>query len=172
MRIIPLPTRAESAFTDRVLRFVATVISPAPHQPFEVVERKLRDLQPAEVLIRVHASGICNSDHFVHEGSWPGLSYPLVPGHEVIGRIAAVGSELKDDMRLKEGSLVGVGWNGGWCGRCEWCRKGQFSYCVKGEVTGFTRDGGHAEYMYAPETCKPILKMFVSDPILRPLSQR
>lgn len=136
-----------------------TVISPAPQKPFEVIERTLRDLKPTEVLIRVHASGICNSDHFVRDGSWPGLSYPLVPGHEVIGRIAAVGYELKEDTRLKEGSLVGVGWNGGWCGRCEWCRKGEFPYCVKGAVTGFTHDGGHAEYMYAPETCQYLLQV-------------
>lgn len=122
---------------------------------WDIVERPIRELGPNEVLIRVHASGICSSDHFVKEGTWPGLTYPRIPGHEVVGRIAELGSAIKErngDGRFKIGALVGAGWNGGYCNRCDFCRKGEYWTCTQGGVTGFTFDGGHAEYMYADET--------------------
>lgn len=83
------------------------------------------------------------------------MKFPCVTGHEVVGRVAGVGAGLssKDrEGRYKLGALVGVGWNGGYCGRCEPCRTGNAFMCKEGQVTGFTFDGGHAEYMYAPET--------------------
>lgn len=128
----------------------------APHAPWDIVTLPLRAPAPTEVLVRVHASGICNSDHFVKEGTWPGLAYPRVPGHEVVGRIAAVGDALVNARgagdRFAIGALVGVGWNGGYCGRCGPCRRGEFWTCDVADVTGFTFDGGHAEYVYVPET--------------------
>ncbi|KAG5222625.1 cinnamyl alcohol dehydrogenase [Salix suchowensis] len=65
-----------------------------PNSPWEIIEVPLRAPKDNEVLIRVHASGVCNSEHFVKEGTWPGLQYPRTPGHEVIGRVAAVGSRI------------------------------------------------------------------------------
>ncbi|KAI1830547.1 hypothetical protein DTO006G1_5460 [Penicillium roqueforti] len=128
----------------------------APQSTWDVITLELRDPAPTEVLVRVHASGICNSDHFVKDGAWPGLQYPRIPGHEIIGRIAGVGSELLQSPVNKErfaiGALVGVGWNGGYCNQCDYCRKGQFWTCRNVDYTGFTIDGGHGEYMYAPYT--------------------
>ena len=78
----------------------------------------------------------------------PGIQYPRVPGHEVIGVIDAVGSDVP---RWKAGQRVGVGWNGGYCGYCDNCRRGDFFTCqTSTDVTGVTRDGGYAEYMLAP----------------------
>ncbi|PBK63959.1 GroES-like protein [Armillaria solidipes] len=129
---------------------------PTPGSPWEVVTRSIRDPEPNEILIRVHASGVCNSDHFVKDGSWPGLKYPRVPGHEVVGRIAGIGSDIKakdgESGRFKLNGLVGVGWNGGFCNRCDNCRQGEFWTCKHAAYTGFSHDGGHAEYVYAPET--------------------
>jgi len=133
-----------------------TVSCIGPNSAWELVTKELREPAPDEVLIRVHASGICNSDHFVKDGAWPGLAYPRITGHEVVGRIAGVGSAITaahgENGRFRVGSLVGVGWNGGYCNKCDYCRQGEFWACVNGGVSGFTFDGGHAEYMYAPET--------------------
>jgi D-arabinose 1-dehydrogenase-like Zn-dependent alcohol dehydrogenase len=95
----------------------------------------------------VLACGICHSDSLVKEGAWPGIQYPRVPGHEVAGVIDAVGAGV---TQWKPGERVGVGWHGGYCGRCDPCRRGDFFACVTGQVTGLTFDGGYAEYMIAP----------------------
>ncbi|KAI0058235.1 GroES-like protein [Artomyces pyxidatus] len=121
----------------------------APRAPWTTVQVPVRAPAPHEVFIKVHASGICNSDHFVYQGLWPGLSYPRTPGHEVVGRVVSVGEGVPAG-RFSEGELVGVGWNGGYCGACSACREGEFWDCEKHPVTGITQDGGHAEYMYVP----------------------
>jgi len=100
-----------------------------------------------QVRIKVEACGICHSDLFVKEGAWPGLQYPRVPGHEVAGRIDAVGVNVTE---WKKGQRVGVGWHGGHCFVCKHCRRGDFTMCVNRKVTGFDFDGGYAEYMVAP----------------------
>jgi D-arabinose 1-dehydrogenase-like Zn-dependent alcohol dehydrogenase len=83
-------------------------------------------------------------------GLFPGIQYPRVPGHEVIGIIEAVGPNVP---RWKVGQRVGVGWNGGYCGYCDSCRRGNFFACETSTlVTGITRDGGYAEYLVAPTT--------------------
>ncbi|KAF8884640.1 chaperonin 10-like protein [Infundibulicybe gibba] len=128
------------------------VVCPTPQAPWETITRKLTQPTADQILIRVHASGICASDHFVKEGTWPGLKYPRTPGHEAIGRIAAIGPALQDDKRFKLGGLVAAGWNGGYCNKCQYCRTGDFWCCAAGDFTGFTFDGGHAEYLYAPST--------------------
>jgi alcohol dehydrogenase, propanol-preferring len=97
--------------------------------------------------VKVEACGICHSDVFVKEGGWPGLQYPRVPGHEVAGRIEAVGINV---MEWKQGQRVGVGWHGGHCFVCTQCRRGDFAMCVNRKVTGFDFDGGYAEYLVAP----------------------
>jgi D-arabinose 1-dehydrogenase-like Zn-dependent alcohol dehydrogenase len=83
----------------------------------------------------------------VKEGYWPGLQYPRIPGHEVAGVIDEIGSAV---TTWKKGQRVGVGWYGGHCGVCIACRHGNFISCRNGGVTGFTHDGGYAEYMVAP----------------------
>ena len=119
-----------------------------PSGPFELVERDLPEPQPGWVRIKVEACGVCHSDSLVKEGLWPGIQYPRVPGHEVIGRVDAVGERVKP---WKNGQRVGVGWHGGNCGYCEHCRRGEFFACtVSLLTTGLSFDGGYAEYMVAP----------------------
>ena len=116
--------------------------------PFEFVERDIPDPGPGYVRIKVQACGICHSDSYTKEGYWPGIQYPRIPGHEVIGVIDAVGPGVP---RWKPGQRVGVGWNGGYCGYCDTCRRGDFFACeTSTDVTGVTRDGGYADYMLAP----------------------
>ena len=92
--------------------------------------------------------GICHSDSLVKEGHWPGLQYPRVPGHEVVGVVDAVGAGVG---QWKAGQRVGVGWHGGHCGHCDACRSGNFFGCqVALQITGLSFDGGYAEYMAAP----------------------
>ena len=117
--------------------------------PLEVVERDVPDPGRGEVRIRVQACGICHSDAITKDGGFPGLAYPRVPGHEVVGVVDALGADV---ARLAVGERVGVGWNGGWCGRCDPCRRGDFFACqTSTRVTGITGDGGYAEYMTAPQ---------------------
>jgi D-arabinose 1-dehydrogenase-like Zn-dependent alcohol dehydrogenase len=99
------------------------------------------------VRIKVQACGICHSDSFVKEGTYPGIQYPRVPGHEVAGVIDAVGPSVTG---WAPGQRVGVGWSGGYCGQCDHCRRGDFFACVTGQVTGISFDGGYGEYMVAP----------------------
>jgi D-arabinose 1-dehydrogenase-like Zn-dependent alcohol dehydrogenase len=102
-----------------------------------------------EVRVQVEACGICHSDVLVKEGLWPGLQYPRVPGHEIAGRIDAVGDNVS---AWRPGQRVGVGWHGGHCLVCAQCQRGDFAMCVHRKVTGVDFDGGYAEYMLAPVT--------------------
>jgi D-arabinose 1-dehydrogenase-like Zn-dependent alcohol dehydrogenase len=116
--------------------------------PLELIERDIPEPRPGWVRIKVEACGICHSDSLVKEGLWPGIEYPRVPGHEVIGVVDAVGEGVKPS---KSGQRVGVGWHGGNCGYCDHCRRGDFFACeVALLTTGISFDGGYAEYMVAP----------------------
>jgi len=113
---------------------------------FEMVEREIVEPGAGQVRIRVEAAGVCHSDSFVADGAWPGIPYPRVPGHEIAGRIDAIGPEVKD---WKIGDRVAVGWFGGNCGRCEPCRRGDLVNCANLIITGLTVDGGYAEMAIA-----------------------
>src|SRR6059036_507104 len=116
--------------------------------PLELVERDIPEPQPGWVRVKVEACGICHSDSLVREGLWPGIEYPRVPGHEVIGAVDAVGNRVKP---WRTGQRVGVGWHGGNCGYCDNCRRGDFFACTVALLTtGISFDGGYAEYMLAP----------------------
>jgi D-arabinose 1-dehydrogenase-like Zn-dependent alcohol dehydrogenase len=113
--------------------------------PFEIVEREIPEPASGMVRIKVQACGICHSDEVTKQGQFPGIQYPRVPGHEVIGIIDAVGQNVP---RWKIGQRVGVGWNGGYCGYCDSCRRGNFFACQTSTLaTGVTSDGGYADYM-------------------------
>ncbi len=119
-----------------------------PGGPFEIVEREIPQPGAGQVRIKVQACGICHSDSLVKEGHWPGLQYPRIPGHEVVGLVDAVGAGV---AQWKPGQRVGVGWHGGHCGYCDSCRSGDFFACkVALQVTGISFDGGYAEYLVAP----------------------
>jgi D-arabinose 1-dehydrogenase-like Zn-dependent alcohol dehydrogenase len=116
---------------------------------WELVERDVPAPGAGQVRVKVDACGICHSDVLVKDGLWPGLQYPRVPGHEVAGRIDAVGDNV---TAWANGQRVGVGWHGGHCFVCDQCRRGDFAMCINRKVTGFDFDGGYAEYMIAPAT--------------------
>src|SRR5881394_1326164 len=119
-----------------------------PGGAFEIVERDVPQPGPGSVRIKVQACGICHSDSLIKEGQWPGLKYPRVPGHEVVGIIDAVGAGVS---QWKPGQRIGVGWHGGHCGHCDACRSGDFFGCpVALQITGISFDGGYADYMLAP----------------------
>src|SRR5258708_36694906 len=118
-----------------------------PGGNFELVERNIPEPARNQVRIKVEACGICHSDMLVKEGYWPGLQYPRVPGHEIAGRIDAVGTDVTN---WKPGQRVGVGWHGGHDFTCDACRRGDFINCQSEKITALTHDGGYAEYMVSP----------------------
>src|SRR5947207_6295459 len=120
-----------------------------PGGDWELIERDGPAPSNGEVRVKGEACGICHSDSLVKEGLWPGLQYPRVPGHEIAGRIDAVGENV---TTWTKGQRVGVGWHGGHCFVCEQCRRGDFAMCVNRKVTGIDFDGGYGEYMIAPVT--------------------
>jgi len=121
---------------------------PRPKGTFEIVEREIPEPNPGSVRIKVQACGICHSDSVTKEGLFPGIQYPRVPGHEVIGVVDAVGQGV---ARWKSGQRVGVGWHGGHCGYCDSCSRGDFFACQTSTlVSGISFDGGYADYMIAP----------------------
>ena len=111
-----------------------------------VVERPISEPGPGQVRIRVEACGICHTDAATISGTYPGLTLPRVPGHEVVGRIEALGSGVS---RWKIGQRVGVGLIAGEDGVCEPCRRGDTVNCQNPVVLGVTVDGGYAEVMIA-----------------------
>jgi alcohol dehydrogenase/propanol-preferring alcohol dehydrogenase len=118
--------------------------------PLELVERAVPEPGPNRVRVAIDACGVCHSDALVKTAALPGMVFPRVPGHEVIGRIDAVGPGVE---RWAIGERVGVGWHGGYCGQCDPCRRGKFFACVTGPpITGISHDGGYGEYMIAPVT--------------------
>jgi D-arabinose 1-dehydrogenase-like Zn-dependent alcohol dehydrogenase len=115
--------------------------------PLVLVERPMPEPGDGQVRIRVHACGVCHSDSITVNGLMPGITYPRVPGHEVIGVIDAVGPHVSG---WTTGVRVGVGWNPGHCGHCRQCRRGNAFACenVHG-ATGVYTDGGYQDYMIA-----------------------
>jgi len=118
-----------------------------PGGDWELVEREIPEPGAGQVRVKVEACGICHSDFLVKEGLWPGLQYPRVPGHEIAGRIDAVGDNV---TVWKRSQRVGVGWHGGHCFVCAQCRRGDFAMCINRRITGIDFDGGYADYMIAP----------------------
>ena len=118
--------------------------------PFEIVERRVPEPGPNTVRVAVDACGVCHSDVVTKMAAFPGMVLPRVPGHEIIGRVDAIGPGVEG---WTVGQRVGVGWHGGYCGKCDPCRRGKFFACVTGPpITGISHDGGYGEYMVAPVT--------------------
>ena len=123
-------------------------VVPDPGEPFDVEERPVPEPGPEEALVAVDACGICHSDEFVVQGAFPGIDYPRVPGHELVGDVARVGEDV---VRWAEGDRAGAGWHGGHCFHCEPCERGNFLACENAEITGLSFDGGYAEYAAVPQ---------------------
>ena len=111
---------------------------------FELEDRPVPEPGFDQAVVRVHACGVCHSDVLAKEGGYPGVTYPVVPGHEIAGEVAALGDGVKG---WQVGQRVGVGWFGGNCGYCEWCRRGDLINCQNMEIPGVTMDGGYADYV-------------------------
>jgi len=114
--------------------------------PLRLVERPDPVPGPGEVHIKVTACGVCRTDLHVVDGELPDIPYPIVPGHEVVGRIEALGAGVD---ALKPGMRVGVPWLGFTCGECFYCRSHKENLCDRPKFTGYTRDGGFASHLVA-----------------------
>jgi propanol-preferring alcohol dehydrogenase len=112
-----------------------------PHEPLRTVDMPRRALAAGEVRIAVSACAVCRTDLHVVDGELPDPKLPIVPGHEIVGRVSELG---RDVHRFKIGDRVGVPWLGWTCGACEFCRRGEENLCLKARFTGFLIDGGFA----------------------------
>lgn len=139
------------------------VTSPGRLEP---VERPVREPGPGEVRIRVEACGVCHSDSVTVNVLLPSITLPRVPGHEVVGRIDAVGSNV---LVRRPGERVGVGWFGGNDGTCEPCRRGDFINCVNLKVPGIAFDGGYAEMMIVDANALTVIPADLSSTEAAPL---
>ncbi|MBC6316444.1 alcohol dehydrogenase [Listeria grandensis] len=117
-----------------------------PNQEYTIVEREIPNPKRNQVRIKVEACGVCHSDSMLRQ--LPENMYPAVPGHEVVGRVDAIGEGVTG---WSVGQKVGVGWHGGHCFHCESCRRGDFSNCEEVQTCGISYDGGFAEFMVAPD---------------------
>src|SRR5215475_7286371 len=137
-----------------------------PGADFEIIEREIPKPSVGHVRIKVQACGVCHSDVFTKEGSWPGIQYPRVPGHEVVGIIDELGAGVTE---WKQGQRVGVGWHGGQDGTCLACRRGDFRNCRNLKIPGISYDGGYQQYMVAPVEALAALPESLSDVEAAPL---
>jgi len=133
---------------------------------FEIVDREILKPGTGHVLIKVHACGVCHSDVFTKEGQWPGIEYPRVPGHEVVGIIDELGAGVSD---WQKGQRIGVGWHGGHDGTCLACRRGDFRNCRNLKIPGISYDGGYEQYMVAPVEALTAMPEGLSDVEAAPL---
>lgn len=123
-------------------------VVPGAGEHFRVTEQSVPAPGPEEALVAVDACGVCHSDEFVVQGVYPGIDYPRVPGHELVGEVVATGEGV---VRFETGDRVGAGWHGGHCFHCEPCQRGNFLACENGQITGIAFDGGYAEYTAVPQ---------------------
>jgi D-arabinose 1-dehydrogenase-like Zn-dependent alcohol dehydrogenase len=125
-----------------------------PGMDFQIAERQIPEPDAGQVRIKVRACGVCHSDALTVDGTWPGIQYPRIPGHEVAGVIDELGTGVS---AWKRGQRVGVGWHGGRDGTCRQCRRGDFRNCEHLQIPGISYDGGYQQYMVAPvEALVPI----------------
>jgi propanol-preferring alcohol dehydrogenase len=116
--------------------------------PLEIGDLPKPEPGPGEILVRVEVCGVCRTDLHVIEGELPPKKSPVIPGHQAVGQVAACGNGAE---RLSLGSRVGVAWLHKTDGTCEYCRRGEENLCDAPQFTGYTVDGGYAEYLVAPE---------------------
>jgi propanol-preferring alcohol dehydrogenase len=120
----------------------------APGQPLKPLEVPVPQPGPEQVLIKVHACGVCRTDLHIVDRELPNPKLPLIPGHEIVGTVVATGHRVRE-FRL--GDRIGVPWLGYTCGHCRYCRKGRENLCDYPLFTGYTLDGGYAEFTLADQ---------------------
>ncbi|MDQ1485187.1 MAG: alcohol dehydrogenase [Actinomycetota bacterium] len=126
---------------------VRAVQADSPGARLRLVDREIGEPGYGEVRVTVEACGVCHTDAFFIDGAFPGLSFPVTPGHEIAGRIDAIGEGV---LRWQTGERVTVGWFGGNCGYCDPCRSGDLVHCEVGLVTGWASPGGYADSIVVP----------------------
>jgi propanol-preferring alcohol dehydrogenase len=124
------------------------LILDAPRAPLREADLAVPDPGPEQLLIRVRACGVCRTDLHVVDGELPQPKLPLVPGHEIVGTVERRGERAE---RFAVGARVGVPWLGQTCGACSYCRAGRENLCDRARFTGYTLDGGYAEYTLADQ---------------------
>src|SRR5262249_31179090 len=118
----------------------------APGRPLERIEAPTARPGPGEILVRVHACGVCRTDLHIVDGELPALAHPVVPGHEIVGVVEEIAPDVE---RFRAGDRVGVPWLGWTCGRCAYCRSGRENLCDEARFTGYDLPGGYADYAIA-----------------------
>jgi len=137
-----------------------------PGGDFQIVERQVPAPDAGQVRIKVQACGVCHSDVLTKEGLWPGIQYPRIPGHEVVGIIDEVGAGVSE---WTIGQRAGVGWHGGHDGTCTSCRRGDFGNCQNMKIAGISYDGGYQQYMVAPMEALAAIPESLNDAEAAPL---
>jgi len=127
---------------------VLSVPAPVERAPLRCETRPVPSPATDEILVRVSACGVCRTDLHIVEGELPLVSAPIVPGHQVVGRVERVGSDAR---RFRPGERVGIAWLRRTCGACDLCRTGRENLCARAAFTGYHADGGFADYAVAPE---------------------
>lgn len=117
--------------------------------PLVLKELKIPELKEDEVLVKVLACGVCRTDLHIVEGELPSQKLPLIPGHQIVGKIEDAGCKVR---KFTKGEIVGIPWLHYSCGRCKYCRKGLQNLCENILFTGYHVDGGYAEFVVAKET--------------------
>lgn len=125
-------------------------------QPLRLVSRDVAGPASGQLLLRVSACGVCRTDLHIVDGDLPALDHPIVPGHEVVGRVVEIGADVSSE-RFSIGQRVGVPWLGWTCGYCRYCQSGRENLCDNARFTGYNLDGGYADYVLADSRyCFPI----------------
>jgi propanol-preferring alcohol dehydrogenase len=117
-----------------------------PGEPLQMVDLPMPHPRSDQVLVKVTACGVCRTDLHIVDGDLQHPDLPIVPGHEIVGEVVEVGSDVR---RLKVGDKVGIPWLGSTCGCCRYCRSGEENLCDAARFTGYQIDGGYAEYTVA-----------------------
>jgi propanol-preferring alcohol dehydrogenase len=138
----------------------------APRQPLRLEELPVPEPGPGQLLVRVRACGVCRTDLHIVEGDLSDACYPITPGHEVVGRVAAIGAGVQG---FQPDQRVGIPWLGYTCGVCSYCRAGRENLCMRPRFTGYHIDGGYAEYAVADARYCFALPDAYSDPEAAPL---
>lgn len=130
----------------------------APGKPLRLAEIAVPRPGKGEVVVKVEACGVCRTDLHLVDGELPDPKLPVVPGHEIVGRVAAMGEGV---TAFTPGERVGIPWLGHTCGACRYCRAGRENLCENALFTGYTRDGGYAEYTLADARyCFPVAESY------------
>src|ERR1700686_3238750 len=130
----------------RMMASMRAMVLDAPRNALVMRERPMPRPGPGEILVAVAACGVCRTDLHVVDGELEHPKLPIVPGHEIVGRVAAIGAGVSG---FAIGERVGVPWLGATCGTCPYCREGAENLCDAPVFTGYTRDGGYASHAVA-----------------------